>query len=72
MTRDGHEVIRETDESIMTAWRPHVFGRDHDLDEIVRRRFGRDHAAPCKRPDVLTCALSQCQHANECRYGDRA
>ncbi len=36
-------------------------------DEIAWRRFGRDHAKPCKNPDTLTCALWECQKANECQ-----
>ena len=37
-------------------------------DEIVWRRFGRNHAKPCKRPTVLTCAFSECQHADACQH----
>lgn len=36
-------------------------------DEIVRRRFGRNHAAPCNRPSVITCARWTCQKANRCQ-----
>lgn len=39
-------------------------------DEVVRRHFGRNHDKPCKRPSVLTCALWECQKANECRWGE--
>lgn len=36
-------------------------------DEIVWRRFGRDHENPCNNPNVTTCALWQCQVANACQ-----
>jgi hypothetical protein len=35
--------------------------------EIARRRFGSDHDKTCKRPEVRTCALWECQIANECQ-----
>lgn len=35
--------------------------------EIVARRFGRDHERKCNSPVVLTCAMWECQVANECR-----
>lgn len=37
------------------------------MDDIALRRFGRDHERPCKRPEILTCARSQCQQANACQ-----
>ena len=42
-----------------------------DPDAISSRRFGESHEKPCKRPTVLTCALWECQHANECQHGKR-
>lgn len=39
------------------------------MDEIVWRRFGRDHDKPCRNPTVLTCAFWECQVANECQDG---
>lgn len=36
----------------------------------VHRRFGRDHEKPCKRPDVLSCAMVECQMADECRWDE--
>jgi hypothetical protein len=41
-----------------------------ETSEIVSRRFGRDHEKPCKRPDVLTCAMWPCQSAGECQADD--
>lgn len=38
-------------------------------DEITSRRFGSLHEQPCKQGNVLTCALWECQKANECQYG---
>ena len=43
---------------------------DTTADAIVWRRFGRNHDKPCKRPDILTCALWECQKANECRVDE--
>jgi hypothetical protein len=40
-------------------------------DDPVWRRFGREHDKPCRRPEVLTCALCECQRANECQDGKR-
>jgi hypothetical protein len=39
-------------------------------DEIMWRRFGSEHDKPCKRPTVLTCAMWECQQANECRWDE--
>lgn len=36
-------------------------------EEIVNRRFGREHVLPCKDPNTITCALYKCQISNECR-----
>lgn len=36
-------------------------------DAIVHRRFGRAHENPCRRPTIITCALWECQSANDCR-----
>ena len=42
--------------------------RESDPDaEMVTRRFGRTHERPCKNPRTLTCAMPECQYANECR-----
>ena len=38
-------------------------------DDPMWRRFGRDHDKPCKQPTVLTCAMPECQLADECQYG---
>lgn len=43
------------------AWEP----------EFVWRRFGREHEKPCKRPTIITCAMWECQYANECRWDER-
>jgi hypothetical protein len=51
----------------MTTWRRYNEGADPAHDVIVHRRFGRDHSKPCNRPNVLTCALWECQRANECQ-----
>ena len=48
---DGWKVFRESDPDA----------------HIVKRRFGKLHEKPCKRPSVLTCAMPECQYANECR-----
>ena len=37
--------------------------------EIAQRRFGSRHDKPCRRPTILTCALWDCQQANECQHG---
>lgn len=50
------------------TWKPHFEGRDPELDKIVRRRFGRDHDKPCARPEVLTCAMWDCQVRDRCRF----
>lgn len=34
------------------------------------RRFGSAHDKPCKNPSVVTCAMWECQQANECRLGE--
>lgn len=41
-----------------------------NVGEIVRRRFGRDHARKCVRPNVLTCSLYACQIRNRCKEMD--
>ncbi|QFT31833.1 hypothetical protein FIV00_15175 [Labrenzia sp. THAF82] len=38
-----------------------------DWNEVVWRRFGRRHEKPCLRPEVLTCALWECQKAGCCQ-----
>lgn len=38
------------------------------IEDIVRRRFGRNHDKPCNKPDVLTCALWECQNADQCQW----
>lgn len=52
------------------TWAIYVEGRDPDLDVIVRRRFGRDHDRKCARPEILTCALFECQQRDRCRLMD--
>jgi hypothetical protein len=42
----------------------------HGRDEISRRRFGSDHEKPCKRPSIMTCAMWECQHANQCQWDE--
>ena len=37
--------------------------------EIAQRRFGSRHDKPCRRLKILTCALWECQQANECQHG---
>ena len=37
--------------------------------EIAQRRFGSRHDKPCRRLTILTCALWECQQANECQHG---
>jgi hypothetical protein len=49
------------------SWREHVLGADPVLDEIIMRRFGRDHDKPCADPTVLTCTFVECQVANRCQ-----
>ena len=49
-------------------WRHHVPGADPELDVIVARRFGSRHEKPCARPDILTCALWECQSINRCQH----
>lgn len=39
-----------------------------DMTEVLRRRFGRNHADPCHRPEVLTCSLWECQRAGYCQF----
>jgi len=41
---------------------------DPSWEEIVKRRFGSRHDKPCARPEVLTCAMPECQLANRCRH----
>jgi hypothetical protein len=40
------------------------------LNEILQRRFGSLHAAPCQDPNVLTCTLFGCQSARYCQKGN--
>lgn len=49
------------------TWRLHQRGADPERDKILARRFGRDHDKPCRRSKVLTCALWECQRANQCQ-----
>jgi hypothetical protein len=37
------------------------------IEEIVGRRFGSDHEKPCAEPEIRTCALWNCQIANQCQ-----
>lgn len=41
-------------------------------EEAVWRRFGSRHENPCKRPEVLTCAMWECQYANQCQWSEKA
>jgi hypothetical protein len=63
MSRAPHK----TKHSEILGWKVHRPGQDPELDEIVYRRFGRDHKRPCRRPEVTTCALWACQFANACQ-----
>lgn len=49
------------------TWRVYHPGADPEHDKIVRRRFGRDHKRRCNRPEILTCAMPECQYANKCQ-----
>lgn len=49
------------------GWSVYKGEHDSDPDHPVWRRFGLAHDKPCLRPDVLTCARSECQHANACQ-----
>lgn len=40
-------------------------------EEIVSRRFGPEHERECQRPQIVTCALWECQVANVCQYDPR-
>jgi hypothetical protein len=40
-------------------------------DATIWRRFGRNHDKPCKRPEILTCAMWECQKADKCRWNHR-
>lgn len=40
--------------------------------DIIKRRFGPEHEKPCKNPSTATCALWECQKANECQHGNQA
>lgn len=54
-------------ERILCGWQIY---RESDPDaEIVQRRFGKEHDRPCHRPNVLTCAMPECQYANACQHG---
>lgn len=48
-------------------WHVHHPGQDPKLDKIIALRFGSEHAKPCKKPDMLTCAKWECQKANCCQ-----
>jgi hypothetical protein len=50
------------------SWSVHHPGVDPKLDKIVARRFGLWHKKPCRRPDMLTCALWECQERNKCAF----
>ena len=51
----------------MSEWRVHRPGINPEIDAIIARRFGNRHSRPCNDPNVLTCAMSECQWADECR-----
>jgi len=55
----------ERKEAVQTGWRE--FNPSDPDAHIVMRRFGRNHARSCNRPSVLTCALPECQYADECQ-----
>jgi len=44
-----------------------VLKRGDPDEHIYMRRFGKLHDKPCKRACVLTCAMPECQYADECR-----
>lgn len=46
--------------------------KEHEIREIVARRFGSRHAKPCANPQVLTCAMWKCQVADSCQKDKRA
>lgn len=50
------------------GWKVHIPGADPKMDELVSRRFGPGFPKPCKRPNMIECALSLCQWNNECAY----
>lgn len=39
-----------------------------DVEEIVKRRYGRRHEKPCAKPDTLSCSLWECQERDRCRF----
>jgi hypothetical protein len=42
--------------------------RGAERDERIWRRFGSNHEKPCKRPECATCAMWECQMADECQW----
>lgn len=38
-----------------------------DTRDIVRRRFGRNFEQPCGNPNMIECALLECQIAGRCQ-----
>ena len=38
--------------------------------EVIWRRFGSEHEKPCKRLGVTTCAMWECQKANQCQWDE--
>ncbi|MGY4622000.1 hypothetical protein ACVWZ4_007227 [Bradyrhizobium sp. USDA 4472] len=49
------------------TWSVYIRGKDPELDKIVSRRFGSRHEKPCNNPNVLTCAVWECQKADCCQ-----
>ncbi len=49
------------------SWSLHIPGQDPELDKVLARRFGRDHNRPCENPNILTCAIWECQRRGICR-----
>lgn len=39
--------------------------------EITSRRFGHAFERPCQRPEIVECAMWECQVASICRYDYR-
>ena len=48
-------------------WKIYVEGRDPEQDKIVSRRFGPGYDKPCRNPNMIECAMPECQYANRCR-----
>lgn len=68
----GSKIIAGLQDAVAHARGDVSAAREQDWVTIVKRRFGPGFSKPCVRPDVIECAMWECQVKDRCRYAEPA